>query len=145
MWKELIQQLTSDCKFFEPAFTGQIIAADSSLGVEMPADLRGLLCETNGVQGEYGLGLVWSLDRIVEDNLMFRQNANFRDIYMPFDQLLFFADAGNGDQFAFPVPANGVIHRPDVFVWNHEDDSRSWVANSLRDYLDRWLSGRLTV
>jgi hypothetical protein len=145
MWKKLVQQLTNDCKFSAPVSAGHIIVANSSLGVEMPADLSELLCETNGIEGEYGLGLVWNLDRIVEDNLMFRQNANFRDIYMPFDHLLFFADAGNGDQFAFPVCANSVIHRPDVFVWNHEDDSRSWVANSLKDYLDGWLSGRLKV
>jgi hypothetical protein len=38
---------------------------------------------------------------------------------------------------------NGVIHRLDVFV--HEDDSRSWFACSLNDYLDRWLSGTLKV
>jgi hypothetical protein len=145
MWKELIQQFTSECEFSEPVSPGQIIAADSSLGVEMPADLRELLCETNGVQGEYGLGLVWKLDRIVQDNLMFRHNANFRDLYMPFDHLYFFADAGNGDQFAFPIQADGLIHRLDVFVWNHEDDSRSWVASSLKDYLDRWLTGRLKL
>ena len=145
MWKELIQQFTSECEFSEPVSPGQIIAADSSLGVEMPVVLRELLCETNGVQGEYGLGLVWNLDRIVEDNLMFRQNADFRDLYMPFDHLFFFADAGNGDQFAFPTQADGLIHRLDVFVWNHEDDSRSWVASSLKDYLDRWLTGRLKL
>ena len=103
MWKEMIQQLTSDCTFSEPVSSGQIVAADSSLGVKMPADLRELLCETNGVEGEYGLGLVWNLDRIVEYNLMFRKNPDFRDLYMPFDHLYFFADAGSGDQFAFPL------------------------------------------
>ena len=82
-------------------FTRSDIAADSSLRVEMPADLRELLCETNGVEGEYRLGLVWKLERIVEENLMFRHYANFRDLYMPFDHLYFFADAGDGDQLAF--------------------------------------------
>ncbi|ODU00512.1 MAG: cell wall assembly protein [Planctomycetes bacterium SCN 63-9] len=143
MWKEFIQELTSQCEFFTPVAFDRINAANLSLGIEMPAELRGLLCETNGIYGEYELGLVWNLERIVEDNLMFRQNPSFRDIYMPFDHLLFFADAGNGDQFAFSIHADGVIHRPDVFVWDHEDDSRSWAAGSLKDYLDRWISGRL--
>ena len=90
MWKELIHQLTSECKFSEPVSPGRIVAADSSLRVEMPADLRELLCETNGIEGEYGLGLVWNLDRIVEENLMFRQYGDIRDLYMPFDHLYFF-------------------------------------------------------
>ena len=145
MWKELIQQFTSECEFSEPVYPGQIIAADSSLGVEMPADLRELLARPMAFKASMDWDSSGNLDRIVQDNLMFRHNANFRDLYMPFDHLYFFADAGNGDQFAFPIQADGLIHRLDVFVWNHEDDSRSWVASSLKDYLDRWLTGRLKV
>ena len=33
----------------------------------------------------------------------------------------------------------------DVFVWNHEDDSRLWVASTPIQYLQRWLSGELEV
>ncbi|MEH0472441.1 SMI1/KNR4 family protein [Streptomyces sp. B21-097] len=29
--------------------------------------------------------------------------------------------------------------RPDVFVWDHESDSRRWVARDLEDYLRRRL------
>ncbi|WSL80461.1 SMI1/KNR4 family protein [Kitasatospora sp. NBC_01266] len=60
---------------------------------------------------------------------------------MPFDPLLFFADAGNGDLFAL-LPRIG---RPDVFVWNHEDDSRTWVAPSLAKYLEWWLTGQIKL
>ena len=144
-WKELIQRLTNEGEFASSASVDQLARAESSLGVKLPAALRELLDETNGVEGEYGLGLVWPLEQIVEDNLMFRSNASFCDIYMPFDHLLFFADAGNGDQFAFPIHADGVIHRPDVFAWDHEDDSRSWVASSLKDYLEGWLTGRIKL
>lgn len=63
---------------------------------------------------------------------------------MPFEPLLFFADAGNGDMFAYTV-CNGSVRRPDIFVWNHEDDSRTWVAPSLALYLEWWLSGKLKV
>jgi hypothetical protein len=62
---------------------------------------------------------------------------------MPFDSLLFFADAGNGDQFAFPI--TGARVRDDVFVWDHESDSRRWYAGSLGQYIDWWLSGEHPV
>ncbi|BAU85302.1 SMI1/KNR4 family protein [Streptomyces laurentii] len=60
---------------------------------------------------------------------------------MPFDPLLFFGEAGNGDLFAFLAR----IDRPDVVVWNHELDSRTWVAPSLTTYLDWRLSGRIEL
>jgi hypothetical protein len=63
---------------------------------------------------------------------------------MPFDHLLFFADAGDGDQFAFGI-LNGEIRNPDIFVWNHENDSRTWVAPSLDVYLEWWINGKLKV
>jgi hypothetical protein len=93
--------------------------------------LTNLLYETNGIDEKYGISVIWSLDQIKKDNLYFRSLKTFKEIYMPFDCLLFFADAGNGDQFAFPV-VNGSHCKDDVFVWNHEDDSRTWVAPSLQ-------------
>jgi len=63
---------------------------------------------------------------------------------MPFDCLLFFADAGNGDQFAFAI-LNGESRRDDIFVWNHEDDSRCWVALRLDTFYEGWLTGRITT
>jgi hypothetical protein len=75
--------------------------------------------------GEYGLGVVWPVARIVNDNLRFR--TSFRDLYVPFDGILFFADAGNGDQFGFAVTSAGA--RDDVFVWDHENDSRTWMRH----------------
>lgn len=145
MWKEFIRNLTADCEFRAAALTGQLDDAEARLGVRFPDSLRSLFGESDGVEGEYGLGLIWPLDRIVKDNLDFRRRPDFQDVYMPFDHLLFFADAGNGDQFAFPINADGVIHRGDVFAWSHEDDSRTFVAPSLREYLDWWLSGKIKL
>lgn len=59
---------------------------------------------------------------------------------MSFDQLLFFADAGNGDQFAFSM-----LGRFDVFAWDHETDSRTNVAPDLATYLEWWLDGRIRL
>lgn len=144
MWKELIQNLTAQAQFSPCAEASALRSAESALGINLPEELSTLLCETNGVEGEYGLGLVWPIERIKADNLAFRQNADFINLYMPFGHLLFFADAGNGDQFAFAIQ-NGEIKRPDVFVWNHEDDSRTWAAPSLQRYLEWFLSGKLTT
>jgi hypothetical protein len=135
-WKELLSGLTAHCQFHEPVAVFQLDRAERQLSVALPSDLREVLRETNGVEGEYELALLWPLDRIIEDNQRFRSSKDFKSVYMPFDHLLFIADAGNGDQFAFPVDADGTIRRPDVFVWNHEDDSRRMVAPSLKCYFE---------
>lgn len=144
MWLELISQLSQDLQFHLPAPLNEIASVESELEVSLPKELKNLLQESNGVEGSYGLGLIWSTERIKRDNLSFRHSSDFKDLYMPFDHLLFFADAGNGDQFAFAV-LNNKIRNPDVFVWNHENDSREWVAPSLEKYLEWWLNGKLKI
>jgi hypothetical protein len=144
MWKELAKQHSSAVVVQAGASESAIQQAERALGVLFPDDLRGCLLESDGIEGEYGLGVVWSLERIIRENRSFRETAAFRELYMRFDCLLFFADAGNGDQFAFAIQA-GEIRRDDVFVWNHENDSRTWAAPSLSKYLEWWLSGKLTV
>lgn len=141
MWRELISNLSSVAKFAAPASDVAIREAGALLGGDLPGPLVSLLLETNGVTGEYGLGLVWPIERITEDNQAFRSNEEFRSLYMPFDPLLFFADAGNGDQFAFVW----IPRRDEVFAWDHENDSRRWVAPSLETYLRWWLDGSLRL
>jgi len=143
-WREFIQSLTSDLTFHPPAILDEVEKAESNLGVLFPDELKSLLKESDGVEGSYGTGLIWNVERIKKDNLNFRQFPDFKELYMPFDHLLFFADAGNGDQFAFGI-LNGEIRNPDIFVWNHENDSRTWVAPSLDVYLEWWLNGKLKV
>lgn len=38
-----------------------------------------------------------------KDNLFFRTFGDYKDIYMPFDHLLFFSDNGCGDLFGFKI------------------------------------------
>ena len=144
MWKKLVQSIDSKCEFEEPADDSEIIDAEESLNLKFPKSLSECLSETNGILGEYGLGLIWPLQKIVTSNTEFRVNRDFRELYMPFDSLLFFGAAGNGDQFAFPIQA-GKIRRDDVFVWNHEDDSRTWVAPNLEKFVEWFLDGRISV
>ena len=144
MWRDDLQRLSSDLTFKAPALDDEIDRIAQELGVTPPDELRSLLGESNGIEGEYGLSLLWDIARITEDNKRFRTSSDFADLYMPFDCLLFFGDAGNGDQFAFTI-LGGSIRRPDIFTWNHEDDSRSWIAPSLQTFYDWWLSGNITV
>jgi hypothetical protein len=141
MWRERISGWTGEASFHEGASEVTIRACETALDQRLPGDLVELLRESNGVEGEYGLGLVWPIERIQADNLHFRADRMFGSLYMPFEPLLFFADAGNGDQFAFVMR-----NRPaDVFVWDHETDSRTMVAPSLATYLEWWLDGRINI
>jgi hypothetical protein len=63
---------------------------------------------------------------------------------MPFDALLFFGDAGNGDQFAYGI-LDGEVRMPDIFAWDHENDSRYWVAPDLRQFIEWWAEGRIAL
>lgn len=144
MWRELIINLSEECTFNDSAAFFQILAVEESLNVKLPDELKSLFKETDGVFGEYDLGLVWSTEQIISNNTDFRNDSNYKDLYMPFDCLLFFADAGNGDQFAYSI-LNGEIRRTDIFVWNHENDSRTWAASNLKQYLEWWLTGKLKI
>ncbi|WP_210471531.1 SMI1/KNR4 family protein [Sporosarcina sp. 6E9] len=144
MWKEYIQNVTSGYHFAKPARKSDIHHIKEKLGVELPTDLLELLNETNGVFDAFDCPLIWSTNQIIEDNLFFRSFEDYKDIYMPFDHLLSFSDAGNGDLFGYPI-LNGSIQRDDVFVWDHESDSRKWVASSLKDFIEGWANSRISV
>ncbi len=139
MWRERIRNLCPVSTFAPGCSSAALTHVEQALGIAFPTSLREILLESDGVQGEYGLGLIWPADRIRQDNLAFRTQATFAELYMPFDSLLFFADAGNGDQFAFSIQG-GAIGRADIFAWDHETDSRTWVAPNIETYLDWWLT-----
>lgn len=144
MWRDELQKLSEDLTFQSPASDTEIARITHGLGLALPDELHSILSESNGIEGKYGLGLLWNGTRILEDNLSFRNSSEFSDLYMPFHNLLFFGDAGNGDQFAFAILRGGVT-RSDIFVWNHEDDSRSWIAPSLKTFYEWWLTEKITV
>jgi hypothetical protein len=139
MFVERIAQW-GQAEFRQPATPEELRQCEAALSQPLPGELRALLAEANGVEGEYGLGLVWSAERIAQDNTRFRGSVDFAELYMPFDPLVFFSDAGNGDQFAVVMRGNR-----EVYVWNHEDDSRTWVAPTVLRFLEEWMTGRLKV
>ena len=144
MWREKILELHPSSSFSDPASEDQIVKTEQTLGVTIPSELNQLLRETNGVIGEYGLAIVWPVERIRKENVSFRSSLDFAKMYMSFDQLLFFADAGNGDLFGYVV-LQGRIRSSNIFAWNHENDSRNWVAPSLTTYLEWWLKGKMKL
>ena len=117
----------------DPVVPKAIRAAEKRLGIPLCDSLSDFLKVSDGIDDEYGMPLVWNLDELVKVNLEFRKYPDFKDLYMPFDSMLFFGAYGNGDQFFYPI-LNGKI-RNVVFNWNHENDSRTWIANSLMDLL----------
>ena len=137
MWIEKIRSLIDDAQFAGIAESPAISKCEDSLGVKLPDDLKQVLNESNGVQGHYGSEIIWNVEKIAQTNQDFRNSPDFVELYMPFDHLLFFGDAGNGDQFAYAIQ-NHKIQKDDVFMWNHEDDSRTWIAPNLGRYFE-WL------
>jgi hypothetical protein len=144
-WREWLeaQPYSADLEFAPGADEAVLADVERRLGSPLEPALRSLLSETDGIVGEYGLGVVWPAARIAADNEQMRTTPDFAELYMPFQGLLFFADGGNGDLFGFRALAGDVP--PDVYVWDHEDDSRNWVARGLREYLDGWLGGTLKI
>lgn len=135
MWVEMMSTLLPAARFSPPAREARLDEVARRLGAPLPADLRSLLAETDGVLGAFLVDVVWPVDRILADNREFRTRPNFAGPYVSLDGLLFFWDNGGGDQFAFG--SNG---RPGVLVWQHEDDARRVVAGNLADYLSRALT-----
>lgn len=135
MWRELVEDFGSQATPGEPAPQGAVENAEERLRQALPGELRALLLEMNGVTGRHGLGITWTAERIAKENEEFRSNADFADLYAPFDSLLFFGDNGGGDQFAYRMDS----WQPEIHVWDHETDERNAVAASMREYLVRSL------
>jgi hypothetical protein len=143
MWIELLKGLSERYEFQTGATWSSLEIAQEKLNVKLPTELRELLQESDGVLVEYGCDFIWSVDRIISENIDIRRCKSSREIYMPFDHLLFFGDLGNGDQFAFPIRANGEIARSEIFGWNHEDDSRTSIAPSLKTFFEWSETGKI--
>ncbi|MFD4644723.1 SMI1/KNR4 family protein [Streptomyces sp. NPDC058441] len=130
MWRELASDFP-DVELQDPAAPDALAAVEEQLGQPLPEALRQLLLETDGIEAGHGTEVAWTAKKILEENRSVRGNEQFHSLYMPFDALMFFGDNGGGDQFAFVRTPD----RDDVFVWDHETDSRIWVAPSLEQYL----------
>jgi hypothetical protein len=111
-WKKYFASLQSDCQFAPPASESQLIDVEQALGCGLPMLLREFLLEADGAGvSRYNFPIIWSSAEIQKQNREFRTYAGFRELYMPFDHLLFFAADGGGDQFAYAIQADGKTSR----------------------------------
>ncbi|MEV6784638.1 SMI1/KNR4 family protein [Streptomyces sp. NPDC051098] len=134
MWRELILDLAADADLGGPVDDVSLTTVERVLGQRLPTDLIALFRECNGVALD-GVDVVWGAEQVARDNTAFRGAPDFADLYMPFEPLMFFGDNAGGDQFAFVRTPE----RDDVFVWEHETDSRFMVAGGLLQYLEQAL------
>ncbi|MGP3773827.1 SMI1/KNR4 family protein [Streptomyces sp. SDT5-1] len=134
MWRELIGAWGTVAAFSGPASPSDIERIEA-LRLPVPPGLRDLLLESDGLRDQYGTDVVWSASQLSEENLAARSDGTFSELYEPFDPFVFFGDNGGGDRFAFlaEAPQDG------VWVWDHETDERTRVADSLEEYLRRSL------
>lgn len=80
----------------------------------------------------------------MRENLFFWTIHEHRDFIKPLDTFLFFSDAGNGDLFGYSI-IDGSIQTEDIYVWNHEDDSRRAIASTLEEFIKGWIIGDISV
>lgn len=85
MWTDLVAALPVVETLHPPASEAALRDAAEALGHPLPEELVALLRESDGVEGEYGMGLIWPVERIVADNRILRDDPALKRLYMPFD------------------------------------------------------------
>jgi hypothetical protein len=161
-WRELITGIyegrqplpdyATKPEFTSAASAAAVADAEAILNVTLPASLRSLLLDTNGVKemmsiegGDWFVAgtLLWTIEAIVDANRDYRVDRG-RKREREVRSLVFFAPAEvDGVLFAFPV--EDVVCAPRVLVWHPILDELDEVAPSLEDFLRGWLTGKITV
>ena len=136
--EDIFYKIKDNCRLNNPASESDISQLEAKLNLNLPLEFATLLRKANGISDKFGTDLVWSTDKIFEQNIEFRANKSFKELYMSFENLLFFSEEGNGDLYAFVVLKN-IINRDDIFLWEHETDSRVWFASNFEEFLERRL------
>ena len=130
---------------FAPGVSPSACAAvEAQLGVSLPADLRRLLLESDGITELLQIGeqpvesgwLVWPLARIAFENLRMREAFGTRST------LLVFASAGaDGVVFAYDVSAETLA----IVACEPQEEVTKRLADSLLGFLLGWIGGTICV
>ncbi len=135
MWTKQIVKYKSTNPYIrinEPSNEKEIAVAEKELGVPFPIELKELLLELNG--DSY---LLYSVQQIVENTIMTRRALG--EYYEGLNELLFIGGNGCGDQYSYII-ANGVIAANGIVRWEHEDNSRTLVASSLAELIEKYYT-----
>lgn len=155
MWRELIQTLAQDSENtyeFAPAATYfQLERIEQLFNVKLPATLRQLLLETNGVRQvmfyndeRVPVGqIIWDTESVQRQNRKMRTDPAYQDFYLSFDTLFFFGSP-NTDSVRFALSIHETQVTEIIVAWYATDDRRVQVATSLQTFIEDWLSGRMT-
>ncbi|MGH9548518.1 MAG: SMI1/KNR4 family protein, partial [Terriglobales bacterium] len=120
------------CDFHSPASEAAISESEDKLGVEFPGELKELLRISNGIEGPWSAQILLSADEIVSKNLEMRSTEMFGELYLTFDQVLFFGEEGNGDLYYCRIIDGKADGK--VFEWDHECDDRICVAQCVSGF-----------
>lgn len=142
VWRDVLEN--NNIEFREGAKHNEIEKAEGVLGLSLQNELKELLFQSNGLVDEFKSDFIWRISKIVSENLYFRSSPDLKELYMNFDSILFFADAGNGDHFGIRMYGDKILST-DIYVWNHEDDSRNWVSSNLEEFIKGWIVGNIST
>lgn len=134
MWREIVGEFES-AELRSGVDAGVLDRIEVELSQPIPRDLRSFLIESNGLEDEYGTEIVWSAERILDDNRSFRGDEQYRSLYMAFDPLLFFGDNGGGTSSPMceSRSATGCSYgttRRTVAIWCPRDSRATYAAHS---------------
>lgn len=145
--------IETKAKFFPPASVANMADANAVLNASLPASLRSLLLETNGVmemmaidEGEWfeSMWLLWTIEEIIAQNRFYRA-ANRNGTYTrDLSSLVFFASAGT-DGILFGFTVEDEVCAPGIMVWHPMMDELDKLSPSLEGFLRGWLTGAISV
>ncbi|MBD3212418.1 MAG: SMI1/KNR4 family protein [Candidatus Lokiarchaeota archaeon] len=140
-WKNKISIISDEWKIIDPADPDLIVEIEQTFHIKLPEEFLNLYNATNGVKDQFSYDIIFPDKDLLKRNQEMRTNDGFKNLYMPFDHLLFIGEYGNGDLFGYPITMNREIKKRSIFIWNHENDSREWAAMSIIDLFIRAISG----
>jgi hypothetical protein len=50
----------------------------------------------------------------------------------------------NGDMFGYSI-SDRSIKQNDIYLWNHGNNEQTRIAPSLNDFVEDWVSGKLSI
>lgn len=145
-WLRAVDGVDGPVQLTDPAGPEVLAEVEEQLGVQLPAELRSLLAETDGVADDEGAEPVWPAERIAAENLAARAPAGTREPgALPPEGgvtggLLLFGDTGTEDMFAYLLDERGEIAGSDVYLWLADREHATWVAADLQSLLDDWFT-----
>lgn len=163
-WREIIQRAyrsrlnaagtSSKPEFYSPCAAGQIDEAEALLEVSLPAELRSLLLESDGVmdllsvdgQKFFGnLWLIWPIEMMRRENLRAHEVIAQDSAEQGSKNLLFFASAGTDGILFGCLVSPQALPKCSVVAWYPMEDRVVPLAGSLAEFVDGWLNNRITV